>query len=233
MRIIAKIDIKNDFVIKGIMYDGTRKICKLRELIGHFKNFKIEELILTNFVSSLYSYDEFMPTIQEQFKDVFLPTTISGGIKNEEFVDTLFKNGADKIALNSILFDDFNLVKIIIKKYGSQALSSCVQTKKIDGKWLVFKDVARHSTGIELKTWVKRLENSGFGEVNIINVDRDGTLKGLDFSLIDEIPLISIPVIISGGLNNYNDINILNKFENISGVGFSSLIYKDIRKNKL
>ena len=36
MRIIAKIDIKNEFVIKGVMYDGTRKICKLRELIDSY-----------------------------------------------------------------------------------------------------------------------------------------------------------------------------------------------------
>ena len=231
MRIITKIDIKNEFVIKGIMYDGTRKICKLNQLTKILDKYGIQELILTNFVRSLYSYDEFIPTIQEQFKDIFLPTTISGGIKEDRYIDMLFNNGADKIALNSVLFDNFSIVKNFIARYGSQALSSCVQTKNIDGKWYVFKDMARHNTGIELKDWILKLVDSGFGEVNVINVDRDGTLRGIDHALLQEIPIVSIPIIIAGGLNDLDSIKKLNNYENISGVSFSSLIYKSLRKN--
>lgn len=227
MRIISKIDIKNDFVVKGRMYDGTRKISKLPQVLNYVEKFGIQELVINNYVSTLFGYDNFINTLKKDFQNIFLPITIAGGIRSLSYIEELFSIGADKIAINSYLFENTNIVKNIINQYGSQALASCVQTKKIDNNWFVFKDMARHNTGILLDQWLLRLQDIGIGEVYVINVDRDGTLKGIDISLLETIPKLVIPIIYAGGLKSYNDIDLIKKYTNVSGLMFSTYLYKN------
>ena len=51
-----------------------------------------------------------------------MPLTIGGGISSIKDVDRLFQSGADKIIVNSLIFDNKKLVKTITKKYGNQAV---------------------------------------------------------------------------------------------------------------
>ena len=54
MRLIARIDIKNNFVIKGINLEGQRKIGDPKTIIKNYYNFGIDEIIIIDSVASLY-----------------------------------------------------------------------------------------------------------------------------------------------------------------------------------
>ena len=54
MRIIARIDIKNNHVIKGINLEGFRKIGEPKKIIEQYFNDGIDEIIIVDAVASLY-----------------------------------------------------------------------------------------------------------------------------------------------------------------------------------
>ena len=54
MRIIARLDIKNEFVIKGINFEGLRKIGNPNTIAKKFYNDGIDEIIYNDCVASLY-----------------------------------------------------------------------------------------------------------------------------------------------------------------------------------
>ena len=55
MRTIARLDIKNDFVIKGINFEGLRKIGKPIDLSNKYYIDGVDELLLLDLVATLYS----------------------------------------------------------------------------------------------------------------------------------------------------------------------------------
>ena len=57
MRIIARLDIKNEFLIKGINLEGLRKIGFANEIANEYYNQGIDEIIYIDSVASLYSRD--------------------------------------------------------------------------------------------------------------------------------------------------------------------------------
>ena len=50
-------------------------------------------------VASLYDRQNIYSIINKISKEVFVPITVGGGIRNIEHANNLFKNGADKIAI--------------------------------------------------------------------------------------------------------------------------------------
>ena len=49
MRVIARLDIKNNFVIKGINLEGLRKVGSPLEMIKNYYNDGIDEIIISGF----------------------------------------------------------------------------------------------------------------------------------------------------------------------------------------
>ena len=60
---------------------------------------------------------------------------ISHKCSNLDDCKKLFESGADKIHLNSVLFEDLKLIDEFSKVYGSQSISIEVQTKKIENEY--------------------------------------------------------------------------------------------------
>ena len=85
MRLIARIDIKNNFVIKGINLEGQRKIGDPKTIIKNYYKSGIDEIIIIDSVASLYGRNNLFEFIKEITKEIFVPITLGGGISN--FID--------------------------------------------------------------------------------------------------------------------------------------------------
>ena len=136
-------------------------------------------------VASLYGRNNLYEIIYEASKDIFIPITVGGGIRNIDDAIKAFNSGADKITINTAAVENPSLIDNLSKRFGSQSLVLSLEAKKIDNdNWEVFTNNGREETGLNVVKWVKVAVSRGIGEILLTSVDMEGTRKGFDFDLI-------------------------------------------------
>ena len=239
MRTIARIDIKNNFVIKGINLEGLRKIGDPEKIIKDYYNNTIDELLIIDSVASLYGRNNLFEFIKEITREIFVPITLGGGIRSLEDIENALKSGADKVAINSKALEDPNFLNKAVKNFGESTIIVNIEAKKIlPNKWEPYKFCGREKTNINLDDWIKTIQQKGCGEILLTSIDYEGTESGFDIDLINHVyKLIKKPLIISGGCGNLDHIlELKEKFQNVSIAIASVLHYKilsipEIKKN--
>ena len=101
IRIIPRLDIKGKNLIKSIQFEGLKVIGSPNEFALKYYDDGADEIILIDCVASLYNRDNLKSIIQEAAKNIFVPITVGGGIRNLEDATNLLTVGADKIAVNT------------------------------------------------------------------------------------------------------------------------------------
>ena len=101
MRIIPRLDIKNEKVIKGINLEGLRVVGDPLLFAKKYYDQGADELIYIDCVASLYGQNNLTEIILKSTKDIFIPFCVGGGIRSITDAEKLFNNGADKIAINT------------------------------------------------------------------------------------------------------------------------------------
>mgnify|MGYP006134972459 FL=1 len=224
MRIIGKLEIKDNHVIKPIQFDGVRKVGDPETIVNNFYKDNFDELLILNITGSLYGIGWIQKFVEKILKKTFIPVTIGGGIKTLNQAKEFFNLGVDKIALNTVLFDNFSLVEKMKKEFGSQSLVCSIQANKIDNIWYAFSNMARKNTNIKVSDLLKKYNDAGVGEILVTSVRRDGTLKGFDEELAKIISKHNdVPTIYSGGIIN-SDADKIKKYS-IDAITVSSCYY--------
>jgi len=168
-----------------------------------------DELIFMDVVASLYGRNHLGDTIRSVSENIFIPMTVGGGIRSVQDAIDILHCGADKVAVNSAAVACPELINEISSCLGSQAMVLSIEAKEIGNskKWEVYTDNGRESTGMNVVDWAKRGEVLGAGEILLTSVDREGTRKGYDLSLIKAVTdVVTIPVIASGGMGKLDDM---------------------------
>ena len=201
-RLIARLDIKGENLIKGVNFEGLRVIGSPNQYAKKYYNQGADELIFIDAVASLYGRNHLGNIIKSAAKDIFIPLTVGGGIRSLEDSLNVLKVGADKIAINSAAVKRPELISEISNTLGSQSVVLSVEAKKMkNNKWEVFTEGGRENSGIDVIEWIKRGEAYGAGEILLTSIDCDGIGKGLDLDLVKlATESVSIPVIASGGI---------------------------------
>ena len=106
MRIIARLDIKTENLIKPIQLEGLRIVGNPNQYAKKYYEQGVDELILIDTVATLYGRNHLSKIIKETSKNVFIPITVSGGVRTIEDADKIFKSSADKISINTAAIDD-------------------------------------------------------------------------------------------------------------------------------
>jgi cyclase len=135
---------------------------------------------------------------------VSVPITIGGGIETISQMNDLFEYGADKIAINSIIFKNPNIINESSKRFGSQAITVSIDVKKDTQKYECYYNLGRNKSDKEFKDLIIECVDRGAGEIVINCIDHDGLMKGYDNELIQlASSLVNVPIIASGGAGNY------------------------------
>ena len=237
MRIIARLDIKNEFVIKGINLEGLRKIGDPVNIAQNYYKQGIDEIILIDSVASLYERNNLFNIIEKITESIFIPITLGGGIRSIKDIDRALKAGADKVAINSYATENPEFIRKAVNIFGSSTIMSYIEAKNIsDGNWEIYKNYGREKTGYNLLDWIKKVQDLGCGEILLTSIDHEGTQSGFDLNLIESIYKdINVPLIISGGCGSIEHIKEIKIKYPESSVGLASILHynkTDIKKLK-
>ena len=230
MRIIARLDVKNNFVIKGINFEGLRKIGDPLKLAKKYYEEKIDEIMFIDAVASLYDRNNLFNIIDQSTKEIFCPITLGGGIRSLKDIDKALKSGADKVAINSHAIENPQFIKQAVENFGSSTILVNIEAKKINNDWEIYKFYGREKTGIKLLEWLDTVQEMDCGEIILTSIDKEGLQTGMDFELLDYInDKINRPLIFSGGFNNLDELKKIKKNPFISISIASVLHYQTLK----
>lgn len=236
-RLIARLDVKKNRLIKGVHLEGLRSLGDPKEFAKNYYENGIDELLLLDSVASLHGRNALHNIIDEITKDIFIPITIGGGINSLDQAKKMFDSGADKITLNTYAIENPNLIDSIASNFGSQAITISLQVKRIDNTFNLMTLNGREISEKNIKNWIQEVEDRGAGEIMITSIDKEGTMSGFDIELLNYIKVISnLPLICSGGIGSLEDVK--NVFYHgsqavalASALHYKKLSLKELRSN--
>jgi cyclase len=211
LRLIARLDIKGPNLIKGIHLEGLRVVGDPNEHAVRYYRDGADELLFIDIVASLYQRNNLSDIIKRAADQVYVPITVGGGIRSLADVATMMMSGADKVAINTAAIARPELITEVARRYGSQCMVLSVEAKRVaPGRWEAYTDNGRERTGKDLVQWVMEGVERGAGEVLLTSVDQEGTRKGFDVPLIQQVcAAVNVPVTASGGFGQAADLTAL------------------------
>ncbi len=226
IRLIARLDIKDNYVVKGIQLEGVRKIGNPNEMAMQYYNEGIDEILYVDNVASLYNRNSLNKIIYETTRNIYIPITVGGGLRTIDDIRLILSSGADKVAINTAAIKDERIITQVANTFGSQCMVLSIQAKRNgDGRWEALYDNGREHSGKDAITWAKRGVELGAGEIMLTSVDMEGMQKGMDLELIEAVcKVVNIPVIASGGVGVPHDVVEANR-RGAAGIAVASAIH--------
>lgn len=227
LRLIARLDVKAPFLIKGVHLEGLRKLGDPQDFAMRYYQAGIDEIIYIDAVASLYQRNTIVDLVRSTARDIFIPLTVGGGVRSSEDVRALLRAGADKVAINTAVVHNPELIRGVAEKFGSQCMVLSIQAKRgPSGAWEVYCDMGRERTGLDVVEWARRGVELGAGEVLLTSIDNEGTRKGFDIDLVravsDSVP---VPVIASGGMGSADHLIEVVRAGHADAVAMASVLH--------
>ena len=206
-RIIPTLLWKGPVLVKDIAFKSERVVGTIIPSVKVYNARQVDELIVVDITASNNRREPDYLTVEDFSGECFMPLTVGGGIKNSNHVHNLLKSGADKVAINSALFDNPKIISEIANIFGSQVLVASIDVKKHGDEYICYSNSGTKRTEKKAEEWAEEVKKLGAGEILITSIEKDGTMSGYDLELIQKISkLVSIPIIASGGCGNYEDM---------------------------
>lgn len=228
LRIIPKLEVKNSNLIKGLQYEGLRKVGNPIDYASKYYDQGADQINIIDIVSSLYSRENIYEIIDKITENIFIPICVGGGIKTIDNIIKLLKCGADRVIINSEALRNKQFLNEVADIFGKQFISVSIEAKKINNDYYCMMDHGRENSNIKVIEWIKYLTQNNIGEIIINSVDNDGMECGYDISLIKLLAdSVKCQVVLSGGAGTTGHFLEATKFNCISGLSASSIFHFD------
>jgi cyclase len=211
-RIIPCLDVDNGRVVKGVRFVDIRDAGDPVEVARRYNREGADELTFLDITASSDDRDTMVHVVEDVAREVFIPLTVGGGIRELADVRRMLNAGADKVSINTAAVFNPEFVAEAADRFGSQCIVVAVDAKRVGGegeapRWEIFTHGGRKPTGIDVIEWVRKMDAFGAGEILLTSMDRDGTREGFDNQLTCAVSeAVRVPVIASGGVGNLDHL---------------------------
>ena len=188
-------------------------------------SFYIDELVILDVSRTYRNIDSFANIIKDISQDIFVPISAGGGIRCIEDAKKLFDSGADKVILNTNLFEEPTLTNEICSVYGKQCLVGSLDVRKKECDYNIYTNSGQKLIGSLKECLANYNIKEIVGELYINSIDKDGTGNGLDLELGRIIyNKTKIPFIIAGGIGRLEHIISALEEDYINAVSTAHLL---------
>jgi len=206
-RIIPCLDVKDGRVVKGVNFVGLKDAGDPVEVAKRYNDEGADELTFLDITASHEERDTIVHIVEQVAREVFIPLTVGGGIRELNDIYRLLNVGCDKVSINSAAIKRPLFIDEGAKRFGSQCIVVAIDVKRTGDQWNVYLNGGRVDTGINALDWAKEVVDRGAGEILLTSMDADGTKAGFDLSITEQISrAVNVPVIASGGAGTMEHI---------------------------
>lgn len=208
VRVIPTLLWKDFGLVKGVRFDSWRRVGAVLPAIKVYNARDVDELVLVDITASGDERSPDHESVADFADECSVPLTVGGGIRDHEEIVRLLHAGADKVSLNTALFERPQLVDDAARQFGSQCVVASIDVRRgDDGAVRCLSHSGTRETGRTPVEWARELADRGAGEILLTSVDRDGTMSGYDLDLIAHVAAaVAVPVIASGGAGTYQHL---------------------------
>jgi cyclase len=201
-RIIPCLDIADGRVVKGVRFVALRDAGDPVEAARAYEEQGADELTFLDITASHEDRDTIVQVVKAVARQVFMPLTVGGGVRNAVDIRRLLQAGADKVSLNTAALAAPEIIDETSAQFGSQCIVVAIDARRepAGGGWKVFTHGGRRRTERDAVAWAREVVDRGAGEILLTSMDCDGTKDGYDLVLTRAVSdAVSVPVIASGG----------------------------------
>ena len=205
-RIIPCLDVNAGRVVKGVNFVNLTDAGDPVEIARRYDEQGADEITFLDITATSDDRGLILPIIEAVARQVFIPLTVGGGVRQVSDVQRLLDAGADKVSINSAAVARPELVAEAARHHGSQCIVVALDARRVSGadeapRWEIFTHGGRRATGLDAVQWARRMADLGAGELLLTSMDRDGTKSGFDLDLTRAVSdAVPVPVIASGGV---------------------------------
>ncbi len=224
-RVIPCLLIQQTSLVKTMHFKNPRYVGDPINAVHIFNDMEVDEIAILDIDATHEGRKPDFKMVENLAGECFMPLSYGGGIRNLEDVRTILKIGVEKVIINTCAFENPEFIRSAAKEFGSQSVLVSVDVKKrLFGKYEVFVNGGRKSTGKDPVEYSKRMQELGAGEIILTSIDRDGTWEGYDIDLVRRVAsAVSVPVIACGGAGRLADFSEAVKSGGASAVAAGSM----------
>ena len=233
-RIIARIDVKGENLVKGINLEGLKTLGKPWDFSHYYYKKKIDEIVFFDTVASLYGRNNLFDIVEKASKNIFIPISVGGGVRTLDDIRKLLNAGADKVILNTKALQDPKFINLAANKFGSSTILVNIDFNlQSDKSYACFVENGRQVFDKDIFKWIKEIQKRGAGEIILTSINKDGTAEGYDQNFYKKIKgTIKIPLILSGGFGNFEHVYEMIKNTDVDAISIASLFHYNKIKDK-
>lgn len=234
MQVIPAIDIREGRVVRlyrGLYNRQTVYSNDPAEVAKRWKDEGANILHVIDLDGAIYGSPKNLKSVIEIVKQgVFVH--LGGGLRSKETIEMAFKMGVNKVIISTKVFEDDKFLGSF-KKDELERIIVSVDSKAgivLDKGWI-------NLTKLSVNEAIEKIEKIGIKFAVVTDISCDGTLHGLNISLLEEVLAITkMKIIASGGIANLDDIKTLcrltHTYKNLFGVITGKALYEGKLKLK-
>jgi len=225
-RVIPCLLLQDNSLVKTVKFKQYNYIGDPINTVRIFNELEVDELMFLDIFASKENREINFDLLRDIANECFMPLAYGGNIKSLEDAKKIFEIGFEKIVVNSNSFNNLKLIEDLAEYFGNQSIVGSIDVKQtFFGKEKVFSTHGEKKERVDLVGWAKALEEAGVGELLITSIDRDGTWKGYNNSLLKRVTdSVQVPVIANGGAGCIEDIGSVVKEANVSACAVGSMV---------
>ncbi len=218
-RIIAVLPVLNGIVVQSIGFKKYLPVGRPAVAVEHLNRWGVDEIVMLDISSTSIAEAELERAISDVAPYCLVPLAVGGGLRTIDHVRSVIKSGADRIVLNTSVFDTPELIEQAANRFGTQCVVAAIDARPRDDGFEAFVDGGVRGTGLSPMVLAKRAEDHGAGEILIQAVHRDGQKSGYDLELCEQVAAsVSIPVVVLGGVGAPMHMADAAKLPGVSGL---------------
>ena len=228
-RVIPCLLLHNKGLVKTVNFKNPKYVGDPLNAVKIFNEKEVDELIFLDIDATSEKHEPNYALIEKLANECRMPLCYGGGIKSVKQAQKIIQLGVEKIAISSIIFENFEIINEMAAVIGRQSIVIVIDVKKsFFGKYEVYTHNGKKKTRERLDVILEKLEKIGIGELVINSIDCDGKMEGYDLILTDYVrKLISCPLTILGGASSQDNIlELIEKYKTIGAAAGSLFVFK-------
>jgi imidazole glycerol-phosphate synthase subunit HisF len=207
-RVIPVLLLKDKGLVKTVKFGGPRYIGDPINSVRIFNEKEVDELAFLDIAATPNRREPDFATLEGIAGEAFMPMACGGGVTSVAQFRRIMAMGFEKVILDTVTYDDPDVVREAAAIYGAQAVVACIDIKRrLLGGYDLYTHSGARRRKVSLVEHLDNLVRYGVGEIIVNSIDRDGTQGGYDIGAIKAVTSkVTVPVIACGGAGSVDDL---------------------------